>query len=320
MANQERSSGSPTSERESGMQPGAPGSAPGSAGSSTAGGAPSGGARGGAAGAAPSAGGGRSDQERAMGVSREGSPGGVQPGESQGVQPGAQRGGATSRPQPSLLPAFFANPGLMASAFIANPFEFAEAMTREMDRVFETFGPGSTGMLGPAAGSARLGGAGPGTAMSAQPAHRMMGGAGSFTPQMELVRRGNEIVVRADLPGVRPEEVQVEVQEGVLTISGERRNEFEDQRDGFYHSERRYGAFHRAIPLPEGVNEDDIRANFDHGVLEVAIPLRAQPEQRARRIQVQSQSGSAVQSGQRSEQGTTADAGGDTGRGTQPGR
>ena len=116
----------------------------------------------------------------------------------------------------------------------------------------------------------------------------MTRGLGSFTPQIELLQRGNEVVVRADLPGVRPEDVQVEVEQGLLVIAGERRNEFEDQREGYYRTERRYGSFQRAIPLPEGVNEDEIRATINQGVLEVAVPIRQQPQQRARRIQVQS--------------------------------
>jgi HSP20 family protein len=113
-----------------------------------------------------------------------------------------------------------------------------------------------------------------------------------FTPQVELFQRGDELVVRADLPGLSPEEVQVEVEDGVLVISGERRNEMEDRREGFFHSERRYGAFQRAIPLPEQVNEEQVRAAFRDGVLEVTVPM-PQPEQRPRGRRVQINAGGA---------------------------
>ena len=265
-------------------------------------------------GAAPAA-----DQERPMEVSRENEPRGVQAGESGGgqqqqqtqrMQPGMQRAGAMAQrsPQPSVLPAFMANPGLMASAFMANPFEFAQLMSNEMDRLFENFGMGAAGFggaLSPAGGRAQQqqpqqGGAQRGT----QRGTSMLGpragqrGLGSFTPQMEVLQRGNELVLRADLPGLRPDDVNVEIDDGVLTISGERREEVDDRREGFYHSERRYGSFYRAVPLPEGVSEEQINASFRDGVLEVTVPLpQQQPQQRARRIPIQGASGGAPATG-----------------------
>jgi len=90
--------------------------------------------------------------------------------------------------------------------------------------------------------------------------------------------------------------VNIEVENGVLTLSGERRHEDEENREGFYRSERIYGSFYRAIPLPEGVNEDQISATFNDGVLEVRVPLPQEQQRRGRRIEINSQSQSKSQS------------------------
>jgi HSP20 family protein len=109
-----------------------------------------------------------------------------------------------------------------------------------------------------------------------------------WTPQIETFRRGDEFVVRADLPGLKPEEVTVEATDDTLAIHGERRREHEEHGEGWYRSERSYGSFHRRIALPEGVAADDIQAQFKDGVLEVKMPAGHAPEQRdrGRRIEV----------------------------------
>ena len=130
-------------------------------------------------------------------------------------------------------------------------------------------------------------------------------GQSYWTPSMEVFQRGNEMIVRADLPGISPDDVQIDVEDGVLTISGERQNTNEDQpQQGFYRSERSYGAFARSIALPENVDEDQVHARFEHGVLEVTVPLPQQQRQRGRRVQIQSGAGAASsqQSGQTSGQ------------------
>ena len=197
---------------------------------------------------------------------------------------GMQAGGG--RGQPSVLPAFMANPGLMASAFMANPFAFAEAMSQEMDRLFDSYqGSGRAGGRGLQSGGAR--------GVQQQGGQQQMGmqsgrGIASWAPPMEVFQRGNEIVVRADLPGMQPDDVQIDVEDGYLTISGERRQEQEDRQEGYFHTERSYGTFARSIALPEGVNEEQVQARYDHGVLEVTIPLPEQQRQRGRRVQIQS--------------------------------
>jgi HSP20 family protein len=98
-------------------------------------------------------------------------------------------------------------------------------------------------------------------------------------------RRG-ELVVRADMPGLQPEDINVTVDHGVLTISGERREEHRDERDGFVRSEVTYGTFFRTIPLPEGADENRLSATFRNGVLEIRIPVS--DREQGRRVRVQS--------------------------------
>src|SRR2546422_5619487 len=98
-----------------------------------------------------------------------------------------------------------------------------------------------------------------------------------WIPAIDLVEEGEQYVLRADLPGLSEDEVKVEVQDNVLTISGERKSEREQRKGGYYRVERASGAFSRSLALPEGVDEDGIEAHFDKGVLEVRVP---KPEQR----------------------------------------
>lgn len=105
-------------------------------------------------------------------------------------------------------------------------------------------------------------------------------------PQIETFRRGDKMVVRADLPGMTREDVNVDVDDGILSISGERRDEHEEDRDGYYRSERSYGQFYRAIPLPDGVDTDRVEASFNNGVLEVTLPAPKEQQSRRKRVQV----------------------------------
>lgn len=98
-----------------------------------------------------------------------------------------------------------------------------------------------------------------------------------WIPAMDLVEEGESYVLRADLPGVSEDEVNVELEDNVLTISGERKSRHEDQREGYHRIERAFGSFSRSLTLPEGVDADSIDASFDLGVLEVRVP---KPEQR----------------------------------------
>ena len=105
-----------------------------------------------------------------------------------------------------------------------------------------------------------------------------------WVPPVDLVEAEDHFVLKADLPGLTEGDVSIEVQDGTLTISGERKAEHEQREKGWYRIERSFGRFNRSLTLPEGVDADRIAAAFDHGVLEVRIP---KPEQRKpRRIEI----------------------------------
>ena len=110
------------------------------------------------------------------------------------------------------------------------------------------------------------------------------GGARRWTPAMDLLETEDEFVLRADLPGLSESDVNIELEDNVLTVSGERKTEHEDKREGFYRMERAYGSFSRSLTLPKGIDPEAVTAGFDRGVLEVRVP---KPEQRKpRRINI----------------------------------
>jgi HSP20 family protein len=103
------------------------------------------------------------------------------------------------------------------------------------------------------------------------------GGLRRWVPAMDLVETDDQLVLKADLPGLDREDVNIEVKDGVLTVGGERKAEHEERADGFYRVERAFGAFSRSMSLPQQVDAERISASFDKGVLEVRIP---KPEER----------------------------------------
>jgi HSP20 family protein len=98
-----------------------------------------------------------------------------------------------------------------------------------------------------------------------------------WVPATDLVEHDDQYVLRSDLPGVNDGDVKVELEDNVLTISGQRRSEHEQRKDGYRRVERSFGSFSRSLTLPEGVDPEQIHASFERGVLEVTIP---KPEQR----------------------------------------
>jgi HSP20 family protein len=93
-----------------------------------------------------------------------------------------------------------------------------------------------------------------------------------WIPAMDLVETENDFVLRADLPGLSDDDVSIEVEDNVLTISGERKAEHEERKEGYYRVERSFGRFSRSLTLPEGVDPEAVQASFEHGVLEVHVP------------------------------------------------
>jgi HSP20 family protein len=135
-----------------------------------------------------------------------------------------------------------------------DPTRELDALQGDMNRLFDSFFQGR--------GNSRRG----------------AGGLQRWIPPMDLTEDEQQFVLRADLPGVERGDVDIEVKDDVLTISGERRSEHEDKGEGFYRMERSFGRFSRSIDLPSGVEAGAVSADFENGVLEVRIPKPAQAQ------------------------------------------
>ena len=107
----------------------------------------------------------------------------------------------------------------------------------------------------------------------------------AWAPAVDMVDHKNEIVLRADLPGLEQKDIEVTVQDGTLTIRGERKEEKEEKAEDYYCCERSYGAFTRTLALPAGVEPDKVKATFSKGVLEVHLPKAK--EAKGQKIEVQ---------------------------------
>jgi HSP20 family protein len=182
----------------------------------------------------------------------------------QPLQPGGEsQGGRDERSLASRSGTY------LGSQQAASPFALMRRLSDDMDRIFENFGMGS--MLGrgwPFAGSSGA----------------FAPGASFWTPDIEMYEDQGKLVVTAELPGMRKEDVQVEIEEHTIEISGERRREWSQGEGGGYMSERSYGTFHRMIRLPEGVNAEGANATFRDGLLRVEMPFNR--KSRARRLEI----------------------------------
>jgi HSP20 family protein len=110
-------------------------------------------------------------------------------------------------------------------------------------------------------------------------------GSRRWIPPMDLVETDDHLVLRADLPGVERGDIAIEVKDGLLTVSGERRAQHEEKREGYHRVERSFGRFSRSLELPKGIEAGGIEASFDKGVLEVRMPKPA--ERKPTRIEIQ---------------------------------
>ncbi|HWE50513.1 MAG TPA: Hsp20/alpha crystallin family protein [Bryobacteraceae bacterium] len=143
----------------------------------------------------------------------------------------------------------------------AGPFSLMRRMSEEMDRVFGQFGFGREN--------------------------------GMWSPVTEIMERDGKYVVRAELPGLKPDDVKVQVTNDALILEGERKFENEENKGGIHRSERQYGKFFRSIPLPDGVKAEEIHATFDNGVLEVSVPVtQRQPD--TRQIPIEARTGNSA--------------------------
>lgn len=110
---------------------------------------------------------------------------------------------------------------------------------------------------------------------------------GTWAPAVDIYETGEALVVEAELPGVSPDEIDVSVDDGVLTISGERLQEREVKEENFYRIERAHGVFQRSIRLPAEVDADKVAASFENGVLKVKVPKTAPKQPKSIKVQIE---------------------------------
>jgi len=165
----------------------------------------------------------------------------------------------TGKEQPSGLTKSGQNQGLSRREQYINPFGLMNRFSEEMNRLFNDFGFG--------------------TNLMPRGFGREFEKLTSWSPQTEVFERDNQLVIRADLPGMSRDDINVDLEDDRIIIQGERHNERETEERGFYQTERSYGSFYRVIPLPEGVDGEQAKADFQNGVLEITMP---KPEQKSR--------------------------------------
>ena len=105
-----------------------------------------------------------------------------------------------------------------------------------------------------------------------------------WAPRVDIREEAERFLIEADIPGVDPKDIEIHMENGVLTIRGERKSEARNEQSGYSRVERSHGVFYRRFALPDTANAEGITASGKHGVLEIAIPKR--PEVKARRINV----------------------------------
>ena len=147
------------------------------------------------------------------------------------------------------------------------PFSMMRRLTEDIDRMFENFGMGR----------------------SFFPTDLWEGGRdavmAAWTPRIEMAEKEGKLCISADLPGVKKEDLNVQIDDDSVTIEGERRQERTTEQRGYYQSERSYGSFYRSIPLPEGVQAESATAEFKDGVLQIEIPAPAR-KSRAHKLEI----------------------------------
>jgi HSP20 family protein len=156
-----------------------------------------------------------------------------------------------------------------ASLRSVSPFSLMRRFSEEMDRLFGDVGFGG----GLASGFGREFG-------RLSDLEKSM-----WLPQVEAFEREGKLIVRADLPGLTRDDIDVDITDDAIKIRGERRQEKEESEAGYYRSERSYGSFYREIPLPSGVNSEEANATFRNGVLEVTMPAPTR-QSSSRRIEI----------------------------------
>jgi len=128
------------------------------------------------------------------------------------------------------------------------PFREVSRLRREMDRVFEDFfGPRRWGLTP---------------------------WGGEWTPVMDVAETADQIVVKAEVPGIDPKEINISLSGDVLTVKGEKKSEHEEKKENYHLVERSYGSFSRTVTLPAAVDTEKIEAKYEKGVLTVTCPKK----------------------------------------------
>ncbi len=141
------------------------------------------------------------------------------------------------------------------------PFRDFERMTREMDRFWDSF-------------------------LERRPATRIED-EGEFLPTLDLAETKNDIVVKAELPGLDPKDIDISLSNGVLTIKGEKKQEREEKEENYHLLERSYGSFVRSVRLPGEIQSDKINASYKNGVLKVTLPKSEEAKKKEIKIRVE---------------------------------
>jgi HSP20 family protein len=177
--------------------------------------------------------------------------------EASAAQGSRQEGSVRQRGRPSNALQMRTSNLPLPALLSLSPFAIVRRLMEDMGRMFEQFGSGP--------------GSGPEAGMGERSLQRAFSGV--WSPAVEVFERDGQFAVRADLPGLTPENVTIETSGDSLIIQGERQSELNVEEQGVYRAERSYGRFSRIIPLPEGADVEHATARFDNGVLEVSVPV-----------------------------------------------
>jgi HSP20 family protein len=140
------------------------------------------------------------------------------------------------------------------------PFDF-EQMRREMDRLWDSFFEGGV--------------------------RRRTEGAGEWYPSLDVAETKNNVVIKAEVPGMDPKDIDISLSNGVLTIKGEKKQEREEKEENYHLIERSYGTFTRSVQLPGEVQSDKINASYRNGVLKVILPKSEEAKKKEIKIKVE---------------------------------
>jgi HSP20 family protein len=187
----------------------------------------------------------------------------------QGGRSGQSGGGALQRRGGSSMSPYSSG----QEAYGTGPFSLMRRISDEMDRFFETFGLGGRSGFFPA--QDRDWGEGQGSANLPS----------MWSPHIEVFEREGKLVIQADLPGIKRDDVNVRMEQDAVIIQGQRQQQQTTNQRGYYRSERSYGSFYRTIPLPEGTDTDSATATFRDGVLEIEVDVPRE-QQRGRTLEI----------------------------------